>query len=179
METAISIVVIVVGICFIVWLAVVILRFVDRLTSGKPLTPEECERQHRIFEARLTCPQWDQLSNHFDCEIPPALRRLYADINGLRRESFYVVPPDAIDDSEHHFVARFEPADLITISQAFLPSGNKSFPFASDDFGNYYFVDLTTQGFCVNYLDHDGGNVSHVADDLETFLSWKTYSDAR
>lgn len=179
METFLSIVAVVTGICFVVWLAVAILRFVDRLTVGEPLTSEERERQHREFEARLTCPQWDQLNSHFGCDIPQSLRKLYADIDCLRRESFYVIPPDADDESDHHFVARFEPADLATVSLACLPSGRTSFPFASDDFDNYYYVDLAEQGLSVNYVDHDGGDVSRVADQLDTFLSWKTYSDAR
>ncbi len=178
METVFSIIAAITGICFVVWLAVTILRFVDRLTVGKPLTPEERERQQREFEARLTRPQWNQLTSHFGRDIPQSLRKLYADIDCLRRESFYVIPPDADDESEHRFVARFEPADLTAVSLACLPSGRTRFPFASDDFGNYYFVDLADQGLCVNYIDHDGGDVSRVADQLDTFLNWKTYSNA-
>ena len=179
METALSIIAIVTGICFAVWIAVLILRFVDRLTVGKPPTQEEHERQRREFEARLARPQWSQLISHFGCDIPPAIERLYADTERLHRDSFYVVPPDAVDESEHHFIARFEPADLATIRQACLPRSRESFPFASDDFGNYYFVDLTVQGLCVHYVDHDGGDVSTVAGQLDTFLNWQTYSDAR
>ena len=78
METALSIIAIVTGICFAVWIAVLILRFVDRLTVGKPPTQEEHERQRREFEARLARPQWNQLISHFGCDIPPAIERLYA-----------------------------------------------------------------------------------------------------
>ena len=107
------------------------------------------------------------------------LRQLYADTEGLRHDSFYVIPPDADDESSHHFVARFEPADLVTIRQACLPNARKSFPFASDDFGNDYCFDLSAQSFCVHSVDHDGGEISPVADQLEAFLGWKKRSDTR
>ena len=60
-----------------------------------------------------------------------------------------------------------------------LPSDIKVFPFASDDFGNCYLVDLTSPCLPVSYYDHDGGDVLQVADKLETFLNWERYEDSR
>ncbi|APZ92696.1 SMI1/KNR4 family protein [Fuerstiella marisgermanici] len=178
MDNVLTILGIVTGICFAIVVAVGVLRLVDRFSVGRPITADERERRQRDFETRLACPQWDQLISHFGCNIPTTLRELYADVDSLRRESFYIVPPDAADESEHYFVAQFQPADLTTIEQACLPGDKTQFPFAIDDFGNYYFVDLTSHDLCVNYLDHDGGDLSRVADRLETFLKWPTYSES-
>lgn len=174
METAVFIVAVVFFFCLPIGFAVVILRFVDRLTLGKTATLNEQNVKQEEFETRLLNPQWDQLSQHFGGDIPFVLKQLYADAERLHQTSFYVSPEEDPEETEHHFVARFEPADLVFTKQICLPPGSPHFPFASDDFGNYYVVDFSTKDLFVSFYEIENGEISPVADTLEEFLNRDT-----
>ncbi|MDB4650252.1 SMI1/KNR4 family protein [Pirellulaceae bacterium] len=174
METAVFIVAVVFFFILPIGFAVVILRVVDRLTLGKTPTLNEQNEQQEEFETRLLNPQWDQLSQHFGGEIPSVLKQLYADAERLHQTSFYVTPQEDPEETEHHFIGQFEPADLVFTKQTGLPLGSPYFPFASDDFGNYYVVDFSTEDLCVGFYEIENGEISPVADTLEEFLNRDT-----
>ncbi len=180
METALSVLAIGVGIVVVVGLAILILRLVDRFTLGPSMTPEAHAEYERQFLERLLHPRWTELEDHFGFAMPHSLHELYSDANQVGRNSFYVVPPDSTNEDDHHFIARFEPADMRTLKDLWFPIGDSRFPFASDSLGNYFYVELApdSQDVPVFFIDHDGSNVSKVADSLSAFLKWKTYVEA-
>jgi len=169
------------GVAVIVAIAVAILRLVDRITIGRPKTPEERAAEERQFRKRLLDPQWQELEKRFASPIPLVLRDFYANHSRLLQTAFYVVPPNGLKESEDHFIQRFEPADLQTVTEVWFPIGNNRFPFASDDFGNYYFaegVNDRTSSLPVFFIDHDGGDISRIANSFEEFVSWPTRKES-
>ncbi|HUS39387.1 MAG TPA: SMI1/KNR4 family protein, partial [Pirellulales bacterium] len=153
------------------------LRLVDRFTLGPSLTPEQHAENDRRFQQRLFQPQWPELERHFGSPMPASLRDLYSNRDLLARSSFYVVPPGSTSEDKHHFIARFEPADMQALNDVWFPIGDNRFPFASDDCGNYFYVELNpgSKDMPVFFVDHDGGDVSRVAESFADFLKWKSY----
>ena len=105
--------------------------------------------------------------------IPKPIKELYGRTELLIKQD--VVFCDQ-NDREWH-VAEFSPADLKTLDDAWsdLKEGN-NFPFASDSFGDRYYIDLTNNEEphrCpVMLYHHDGGDVEVVAASLGEFLGW-------
>jgi hypothetical protein len=173
--TAFSVLLVGVGIVAVIGLAVLVLRLVDRFTLGPSMTPEERADNERLFQERLHRPKWGELEDHFGFAMPEALRELYTDLSRLNRNSFYVVPPHSTDKEDQHFIARFEPADMQTLADVWFLIGDNRFPLASDDFGNYFYVELAPESHDapVFFVDHDGGDVSLVADSVKELLNWE------
>ncbi len=180
MENIFAFISVVVGVAVIIGFAVLFLRLVDRLTLGPEPTPEQREEAMRRYEERLSNPQWDKLEQHYGFPMPIALRELYEDPKLVTRSSYYVVPRDAFEEGDEHFVSSFHPADVETINSIWFECGTRRFPFACDGFDNHYYVRFRTH--ChdppVYFIDHDGGDCIRIADSLNTFLSWKTYVDS-
>jgi hypothetical protein len=176
MEVAFPALAILCGIVFIIAIAVVILRLIDRFTIGRPATPAERAAAEKHFCERLLAPRWHEVQQRFRIPIPTVLREFYADHDRLLQTRFYVIPPQDKDNRDF-FVQRFEPADLQMLNEVWLPMEGRRFPFASDDFGNYFFVELADDAsgqLPVFFIDHDGGDVSKVADSFAEFTRWKT-----
>ena len=153
---------------------------VVRLLGGPLPSREQAAEHAREFSKRLLSPQIAELERHYGHKLPVALCALYENTALLQRTDFYVVPPDSHDETDHHYIQRFEPADLQTLNESWFPAVSKRFPFAIDDFGNSYFVvpgDRPTD--CpVYYWNHDGGDEYQIADSLATFLSWNTCTES-
>lgn len=179
MEATVSVVAIAAGMVMVVGLAVLILRFVDRFTLGPPMTPEQQAEHERQLMQRLHRPRWDELEDHFGFAMPRSLRALYSNPDRLEHVPCYVVPPESTDPDEQHFIAQFEPADVQTVREVWFPIGENRFPFASDDFGNYFYVELVpdAEDAPVFFVDHDGGDVSLVAKSLTEFLKWESHTE--
>jgi hypothetical protein len=182
MENAIVILSVIVGSAICIGLAILVLRAVYWILGrrlGPKLTPEQRREQERRYQQRLLEPQWDELEAHFGFDVRPALESLYTDHELLHRERFYFVPSEPAYPDEDHFIARFEPADAQTMKDVWFEIGENRFPFASDDFGNYFCVEISpgAQDFPVLYADHDdveGSDASTVASSLVEFLQWET-----
>ena len=168
----------------VVALAVLICLSIDRLTFGRPPTPEEIAEQQRRHRARLLSPNWSDLEEHFGAPIPNVLREFYAKHERLLEQNFYAVPPDRPDEAEYWFVQSFEPADLENLGDTLFLVGRdespqvakKRFPFASDGSGNLYFVEIGSDPSIdppVCFIDHDGGDIERAADSFLDFVNWQ------
>jgi hypothetical protein len=182
MENAIVIISVIVGSAICVGLAILSLRVLEWALSQPELTPEQREELERRYQQRLLQPQWSELQAYFGFDVRPAIEPLYADHELLHRTLFYFVPSEPEYPDEDHFIARFEPADAQTMKDVWFTIGANRFPFASDDFGNYYCVEVSPDGrdWPVFYADHDGqdgGDVSSVTASFAEFLRWETRTD--
>lgn len=184
MDTFISVLVIIGGVIALVLLAAAICLAIDRWTLGPPPTREQMEAFHQQHYRRLLSPQWSDLEARFGVPIPDVLRKLYDDHDRLLESRFYVVPPNPYDETEDWFIQEFEPADLETLRTGFPLIGcdeepnvaKRRFAFASDDFGNSYFIELGPYSpveLPVFYYDHDGGSIDQIADSLAEFMNWE------
>lgn len=176
MEAAHPVVIVAVGTFVVITFSAVILWLIGRFTSGQPVAPQRDAALESKFRERLLQPQWNELERRFGFAMPQSLHALYSDHSTLLRRSFYIVPPESTTESDHHFVERFEPADVQTL-ETWFPVGENRFPFASDDFGNYYYVQLdpASEDTPIFFVDHDSGDILPVADSLDELLRWRTY----
>ena len=179
MESVLTALAILAGSASVIGMALLVLWIINRVTLGRPATPEELAKYERQYQERLAYPKWDEIERHFGRAIPAALRALFADSKRRGKTCFYVI--SSTEDDEH-YIQRFEPADLKTLEECWIPMEEQRLPFASDDFDNFYFIEMGNNwrdGSPVYYYDHDGGGVSEVSESLETFLSWRTRPDSR
>ena len=165
---------------FVMGLAVLVLRVFDQLTNRGPKAAGQHDWRDREFQLRLLNPKWRELESHFGYALPNSFRELYSNSDRVLQSCFYVVPPNAVSEDEHYFIARFQPADMQTLKDVWFPVGDSRFPFATDDFGNYFCIELSPEmhDAPVVFMDHDSGDISLVATSLEDFRTWQTYSDA-
>jgi hypothetical protein len=184
METVLTIVAIMVGIVGTILTAALICWIIDRVTLGRPPTKEEIDLALRQHRERLLAPRWAELEGHFHTIIPQAVRDFYKDHDRLLDTDFYAVPPDKTEEADFWYIDRFEPADLESLENAFPLIGQdedpnadqKRFAFASDGFGNSYFIELaptSSANFPVFFFEHDGGYLDRVADSLAEYVSWE------
>lgn len=128
------------------------------------------EESLRRYRERLLNPQWIDLQEHFGLEIPEPIKNLYAqkEMLVLRDLVFHSTNGKAWK------VADFLPADIDTLRGVWpdLKKGKK-FPFASDLFGDCYYIPLdhNQSGECrVMIYHHDGSDTELVSDSLDQFL---------
>ena len=94
---------------------------------------------------------------------------LYCDEELVTQTDFYIAVEGGDTD---HYVRWFLPMSASTFEQSAAWLGPLRFAFAEDDFGNCFYLDLSQGGVethPVLFLDHDGGDVSVVAESLTAF----------
>jgi hypothetical protein len=109
---------------------------------------------------------------HFKAPVPEELRWLYEKSGYVLRRDLCLKEPKK--EEPELFIQHFQPADKRTLEEAWFGLWETNFPFASDDFGNYYFVSVNADNAakCLLFIDHDGGDTWKVADSTREFLSW-------
>lgn len=143
-------------------------------------TPEEVAESWRRHRERVIRPRWDELETRLGRPLSATLRALYADHELVQRRRFYLRPTGAEEDSDDQFVFKFLPADVETLDELDYWLGalrGDWLPFAQDDFGNLYLLNLSNDFLvrdAVYFLDHeDDGPLLLIADSLEQFLRWR------
>jgi len=127
----------------------------------------------RETRERLLNPRWGELENHYGQPLPMPVKNLYKQTALLTQQD--IVFRDG-NGKEWH-VAEFLPADVEALKGTW-PDLQKSkhFPFASDAFGDCFYVLLegADSDKCpVMYYHHDGSDVELVSTSLNEFLSWR------
>lgn len=164
MKDAISIML---GLGLILGVAICVLKCVDRLTGRR-----RKGEGGRSFDERLHDPDFEGLEHHYGCQLPDALKRLYADRNELERGNFTVVAPESDpDDEQAPFIAFYVPADSEAARSGF-PGTEPYFRFADDGCGNAYMTDPRLDDGPVLFHDHETGEISEVCDSFSRFMSW-------
>jgi hypothetical protein len=92
---------------------------------------------------RLRSPKFEELARAYQTAVPRALRELYERPELVLQERICLV--DVQQPGSDSFVARFLPADARTVFEAWFGEWEDRFPFAEDDFGNYYSIPMTTE----------------------------------
>lgn len=155
-------------------IAAVFLKGIERIRQWRRAVPaEETIRRAAEFNARLASPKWQDLERHFGAPAPADLRHLY-ESPLIRSEHLAVPNPTPSDAEREDHIARFLPADLLSVQEASWVVKTREFPFAEDGLGNYYTVSFrldVTAPSAVRLHWHDGGDVEVIADSLGRFLS--------
>jgi hypothetical protein len=106
----------------------------------RSMSPETARRLIEVRRARLSNPQFGVLEAHFGAPVPESLKRLYLGSDLLEQQDFRLTDPDDTDPEGGEYIAEFLPADKQALDDIVWDLGAPLFPFASDDFGNYYCV---------------------------------------
>lgn len=135
----------------------------------KPRVPSE--ESVRRYRERLLNPRWAELQEHFNQSIPERIKTLYAQTEIISRRDIHVTN----ENGASYHIAEFLPADIETLDGIW-PEVKKSenFPFATDAFGDCYYIPLTgdKSGQCpVMCYRHDGSDFELVSTSLNTFLN--------
>ncbi|MEX2027287.1 MAG: SMI1/KNR4 family protein [Pirellulaceae bacterium] len=148
-------------------LAIAICWLWDRVTLGpeKPWSQKEYDR-------RLLNPDFAALERHFGCNIPQAIRELYADRDLILKRDFLIPLPRVPEGMEECDIGFFVPAD-VEGAKSWWPAEDKKLILADTGFGDPYYVELSLKQpnpLPVYVLYHDGGDTFKVADSLEEFI---------
>ena len=170
MDTFLSVLAIVIGMCAVVGLAILILRIVDRI-QFPPESKEEAERRIQRTRHRLHHPDFSALEHHFGHAFPASIKALYANKDELDRTEFEIAPRTDSDEDERKYVAEYEPADMETYNGQW-PGNEQYFRFADDGCGNMYMVDPRLDDPPVLFFDHETGDTSQVCASFTEFMKW-------
>ena len=144
-------------------------KAIDRITCPKSLQQGQIDERRDLIR-RLENPKFHELEHQLG-EFPDQLKQLYTQTDLLVQENFVFVGPDNSD----RYIMTFLPADLKTVNDCWFQIGDKHFPFAEDDFGNYYFVEIKQEksSLCpVYFISHDGdGRSVNIAESLREFIT--------
>jgi SMI1/KNR4 family protein SUKH-1 len=151
----------------VILLAIAVCWLWDRITLGpqKPWSQEE-------YDQRLLNADFEALERHFGCNIPQAIRELYADSELILKKALQVRPPQAREDMEEFYVAFFVPADARQ-SESWWPPEDRKFVIADTGHGDPYYVELSLRqpdSLPVYVHYHDFGDTLKVSDSLEEFI---------
>jgi hypothetical protein len=117
----------------------------------------------------LLQPDLTAFHSYYGFPAPDQLRALYSDADFVTRTNFCIASEP---DSAGYYIKRFLPMSVSTMEVSSMSLGLGRFAFAEDDFGNFFYLDLSeavTGIQQVLFMDHDGGEVQIVADSLEAF----------
>jgi hypothetical protein len=158
----------------LVFLGIALAVVIDRSTRPQTCCPSAGTTRdpgHELLDRRLTHPQIAEVEEYYGRPFPAALRSLYENTELLLKKALEFRPP-ALHDADEWIVSRFLPADLASLQEIWFQIGSDHFPFAEDDFGNYFCVRMTTDADprAVFYVDHHGTEVQEVAPTVEAFI---------
>ena len=143
---------------------------------GSAREAEERKGERTAYEARLLAPQWELIEVRLGRAVPAVLRTLYADRALITSGDLLIFDPArGLDPNLAWNVNEFIPADEDAISAEFVSVPTGAFAFASNEFGDPFYVQLGERPdgdgrVYVHY--HDGDDTELVAPTLRDFLSW-------
>lgn len=159
---------IIIGIAFIIGLAVLFLKIVDRFTIGSN-SPKARAKAARQFEARLVAPNFAELEQRYGCDLPKSLKHLFSDA-GLVLANDLEVSGQGGDSEGMWHIAWFYPMDSQDLNDAPFDS-LKYLAIADDGFGNCYVIDPKLEDPAVQFFDLETGEFSDVADHLSVLVA--------
>ena len=154
----------------VILLAMAVCWLWDPITLG-PQKPWSTEDQ-KEYDRRLLNPDFAALERHFGCNIPQAIRELYADSELILTKDFLIQSPHTPEGMEGFDIAYFVPADAEQ-SESWWPAEDRKFIIADTGCGDPYYVELPLvqpDPLPVYVLYHDGGDTLKVADSLAEFI---------
>ena len=157
---------IIIGITFVIGLAVIFLKIVDRLTIGSN-SPKARANAARQFQARLLAPNFAELEQHYGCKLPKSLKHLFSDARLVLLTNLEVYGQGGDSEAVWH-IAWFYPMDEIP-NDALFESLNY-LAFADDGFGNCYFIDPKLEDPAVQFHEHETGELSYVTNHLSDLV---------
>jgi hypothetical protein len=128
----------------------------------------------RSTQFRLLHPKWDELEQYFEVPIPKSVKKLYSRTDLLVQKEILFRDGNGGEWE----IAQFEPADSETLNLLWDDlKSSKNLPFATDAFGDCYYIPLeNAANHPVMYYHHDGGDTEFVSKSLDEFLSWRKQS---
>lgn len=139
-------------------------------------TLQQRDARVKAYTDRLLSPKSQQVEQRLGLLLPRRLLALYEDTDAVLMRDFEVVPAIKYSTEDSFWIGDFWPLDVDSLKNGWdMKEFGKGFCFASDGFGNCYWVPVNKErqhDTPVYFLSHDPWENLKAAESLEEFLSW-------